>query len=156
MAIVLVIVELLFSLCFLFWVGVGGVFFFLVFFLGKIGVFPFWFWVFRVFSGFPLKLSVVLISFYKLSVLVFFIYEFSLIPFGAIGLLNFLGGLIVFFYETEFLVLICFFSIFSSGWLMFFLGSEIGVLYLLIYFLGLIVLACFGFGRSFFSVFGFL
>jgi len=51
----------------------------LIFLLGKIGIFPFWYWVIRLFEN-PDKSLIIIISVYKIVVLLFFLNEIRGLP----------------------------------------------------------------------------
>lgn len=128
------LVELLFSLIFLFWVMFSFDWLFLLFLVGKVGLFPFWFWVFRVFDGFSLRVCLIVITFFKCVVFVFFCVFYDGWFLSLFLVLNLFCGFLLFLSFSDLKVCFCFFSLLSGGWLFFLSGSEVFLVFFLVYF----------------------
>lgn len=127
------LVELFFSVVYLFWLIFGFDFLFLIFFSGKVGLFPFWFWVFRVFDSNSLRLCLVIITFFK-SIVVVLLCFFSFSGFTLFLVLNLFCVFLLFFSVLDLKIYFCFFSIISGGWLFFLSINEVFFLFFLSYF----------------------
>lgn len=154
------LVELLFSLVFLFWILFSFDWLFVVFLVGKVGLFPFWFWVFRVFDGFSLRVCLVIMTFFKCVVFVFFFVFYDGVFLGFFLVLNLLCSFLLFSSLSDLKICFCFFSLFSGGWLFFLSGREVFLVYFLVYFFLLwgvfFVCSFFDFLFGFFWVFFYL
>lgn len=108
-------VEVLLSFTFLIWrvTGFDILFFFVV--VGKMGLFPFWFWVVRLFCDFSFRVCFILVSFFKIFVVVVLFSYSRLLSIWWCVVLNFFGVAAFFFLSFRVSLLFCFFSILSSG-----------------------------------------
>jgi len=134
--IVFLIIELIFSILFFYWCLFGWVFLLSLVLIGKFGIFPFWFWVIRLFEDYSLQLCIFLIGIYKICLFVLLVYSFGF-PVFFILIINFFSGLIIFVQIFNLSILFSFFSIFSVGWLLLFGFSEVFLVYLIYYFIAL-------------------
>ena len=106
-----------------------------VFCLGKLGLFPFWFWVFRMFDGVEYRLMMAVISIYKIIPIGL---RFSFLPPSWVSILILLNSVIfirLLRRINNVSQLLSILVIFSTGWLIarFWAGVEILVLFFGLY-----------------------
>ena len=148
--------ELGFSLCYLLWSFWEVAFFYTIFCAGKLGLFPFWFWVFRFFQDFSFRLCIIVITFFKVLVVVILVSFSPSVPFLLLVCLNFFRAFGLFLSIQDLKIFFCFCVILSRSWLVFFVFRELTFVYFLVYFLMLWSMLLLLFKEVFSSFFVFL
>jgi len=103
--------------------------------VGKLGLFPFWLWVIQIFKEAPLSICFLVITFYKILVVLFMVYFWFGYGILVWLMINFFSWGLLLFVGFEFKFVLCFCSIFSTGWLLLFGEVEIIFFYFIFYFL---------------------
>lgn len=119
-----------------------GDIFLYIFFLGKVGLFPFWFWVFRLFFDTSVFCSFLFVGIYKLVPFMLFIWLCDLFVLNEFFFLNVLSVILIYFFLFDFSGFVSCLSIFSACWLLlgFFFSSFFGLVFFLFYLLFLFCL----------------
>lgn len=131
--ILFVLFEYIFSVFYFFWCFFQVDWLLWVFLVGKIGLFPFWVWIVRIFQEFSIRFSFLLVTFYKLFVFVLVFYFSWRVPIFSLLALNFFSGFFLLKSIFDVFLFLCFSVIFSSGWFLLLGNSEVVLVFFLIY-----------------------